>query len=184
MLPGRWLLSGGCPPPSPLLPPLAALRSFFFLVMSAPPLSPAFLGFRPRVPWALALCVVFFFSLLPLGSLGALACFVSRARPLAAPWWLLPPPHSSPFVSCCRSLPWVFFFFVCAPPLSLAFYDFRPRVPWALARVLFVWWPSRCPALRVLAPRLYVPPGRFAGSIRALVRDRLEGLSQLVIKST
>ena len=54
--PSGWLLSGGCPPPSPfcvsrfLLPPLGALRLFFlffFVLLSALPFSLAFFGFQP-----------------------------------------------------------------------------------------------------------------------------------------
>ena len=63
---------------------------FFFC---APPLSQAFSGFWPRVPWALALCVVCFVGLPLLGSSCALAAFVVSAWQLAAPWWLLPPPQ-------------------------------------------------------------------------------------------
>ena len=74
---------------SPSLPVL-----FFFF--RALPLSLAFSGFRPRVPWALALCDVCFVGLPLFGSSCALAPFVFSAWPFAAPWWLLPPP---PFVS-------------------------------------------------------------------------------------
>ena len=65
---------------------------FFFFFLCAPPLSPAFSGFRPRVPWASALCVVCFVGLPLLGSPCALSSFVLSAWPLAAPGWLLPPP--------------------------------------------------------------------------------------------
>ena len=88
----------------------------FFLLFCTPPLSPAFLGFRPWVPWASALRVVFFFCLLPLCSSCALACFLFPPWPLAAPWWLLPPPPL-PF---CFSLPLgalgLFFFSSCVRP--------------------------------------------------------------------
>ena len=60
--------------------------------------------------------------------------------PLAAPSFCLARP---PLYWGCRSLgplfahpsfpPPPFFFFFRAPPLSLAFFGFRPRVPWALA---------------------------------------------------
>ena len=162
-------------------PPLFASRSFccrrsvpcvFFslLLLSAPPLSLEFSGFWPRVPWALALCFVG----LPLpGSPCALASFVCLARPLAAPWWLLPPP---PPLLCLAVLvvaarcSVLFFFLRCAPPLSLAFFGFRPRVPWAsaLCVVCFVALPlhgSPCalasfvlPAWLLAAPWWLLPP--------------------------
>ena len=106
---GRLLhLGAWCPPPLPLCLAgfVAAARCpppFFFLPL--PPLSLAFSGFRPRVPWALALCFV---------------CFVGRAFSplfsppsgrLAAPRWLLPPPpfcvsqfSSLPHSAVCRVL--------------------------------------------------------------------------------
>ena len=108
-----------------------------FLFLCAPPLSLAFSGFHPRVPWASELCFVCFVGLPLPGSPCALALFVCPARPLAAPWWLLPPPL---FVSRgfrrCRSVLRPFFCFFslrCAPPFSLAFSGFRPQVPWASA---------------------------------------------------
>ena len=68
--------------------------SFFssFFLRCAPPLSLASSGFRPRLPWASALCVVCLAGLPLLSSPCALASFVLSAWPLAAPWWLLPPP--------------------------------------------------------------------------------------------
>ena len=132
--PGRWLLCGGCcPPPFPPLLRLAVFVAaarclgfvlfFCFFLSSAPPLSLAFSGFRPRVPWALALCLVLFFFPSRLPALRAL----SRVLCLRLSRWLLPggccPPPSPP----------PFFFFLCAPPLSLAFSGFQPRVPRALA---------------------------------------------------
>ena len=79
-------------------PPPTAWCSFFFLLFflrCAPPFSPAFFGFRPRVPWASALGVVCFVGLPLLGCPCVLASFVPPVWPLAAPWWLLPRP---PFV--------------------------------------------------------------------------------------
>ena len=68
--------------------------SFFFLPFfpCAPPLSPDCSGFRPRVPWASALCVVCFVGLPPLGSPCACPSFVLSAWLVVAPRWLLPPP--------------------------------------------------------------------------------------------
>ena len=66
---------------------------FFFPFLScAPPLSPAFSGFRPRVPWASALCVVGFVGVPPLGSPCACPSFVLSASLVLAPRRLLPPP--------------------------------------------------------------------------------------------
>ena len=85
-----WLLP---PPPPPLGAP------FFFFLRCAPSFSPATSGFRPWVPWASALRVVCLVGLPLLGTPCVLASFVPPFWPLAAPWWLLPPP---PFV--CRGL--------------------------------------------------------------------------------
>ena len=71
---------------------------FFFFFLRAPPLSPAFSGFRPRVPWAsaLALFVLLAFRFSALRAPVPLSCF-----PLGC--WLLPrgccPPPPPPFVS-------------------------------------------------------------------------------------
>ena len=236
----------GLPFSSPLFvpsPPRFALSFFFPLsvaVFRALPLSLAFFGFRPRVPWALALCVVSLVGLALLGPPCAFAPFVLPAWPLVVAWWS-PPPFVSCGSSCRRSVPGVFFFlsscprfrclslsspgclgpwrwalrffFLCflalrvlspfwclllgrwlllggqcpppplpfsvarfsslplgavffffrflhAPPLSLAFFGFRDRLPWALA-LCFVCFPtSRCSALCALSPRFCVSPGR------------------------
>ena len=137
---------------------------------------------------------------LPLPFLVALAlCFGCFSRPLAA-WLfvrsrlvcvsrlavgcslVVSPPPPSPFVSrgFRRSflVPWCCFFgffflfpfFPCAPPLSMAFSRFRPRVSWAsaLCVVCFVGLPPlgspcACPsfvlsAWLVVAPRWLLPP--------------------------
>ena len=97
LLVGRWLLPPP-PPPFAVFVVFARCLGFFFslLFFCAPPLSQAFSGFRPRVPWASALCVVCFVGLTLLGSPCALASFVLSVLPLAAPWWLLPPPPRPP----------------------------------------------------------------------------------------
>ena len=86
---------------------------FFFFLFSpffpfAPPLSPAFSGFRPRVPWASALCVVCFVGLLPPGSPCACPSFVLSAWLVVAPRRLQPPPPSllSRGFRRCRSALW------------------------------------------------------------------------------
>ena len=129
---------GCCPPPLSFVSPCFSRCRFvlrwFFPSRCAPPLSLAFSGFRPRVPWALALCAVCSVGLLLLGSLCALASFVVTAWLLAAPWWLSPPPLFCVWLFFSLPLCAPFFFLSrCAPPLSLAFSGFRPRVPWALA---------------------------------------------------
>ena len=116
-------LAVGCsvvvsPPPPPFLclavfgaPAWCLGGVFFFFFFSffpcAPPLSPAFSGFRPRVLWASALCVVCFVGLPPLGSPCACPSFVLSAWLVVAPRRLLPPP---PFLSRgfrrCRSALW------------------------------------------------------------------------------
>ena len=100
LLLGRWLLFGGFSPH--LLPLCVSLFSsllhgavvlfFFFFLPCAPPLSPAFSCFRPRVPWASALCVFCSVGLPPLGSPCACPSFVLSAWLVVAPRRLLPPP--------------------------------------------------------------------------------------------
>ena len=123
-----WFL----PPPFPfcvsrfsllLLGALVFFVFFFFFPFfpCAPPLSLAFSGFRPRVPWASALCVVCSVGLPPLGSPCACPSFVLSASLVVALRWLLPPPPPPLFVSrfswlplgavcrvlCCAVPPWV-----------------------------------------------------------------------------
>ena len=148
----RWLLSS---PPPPLLclgvfvVPARCL-GFFFLSFRAPPLSPAFSGFRPRVPWALALCFVCFsrpppawlsmrFRLVCVSRL-AVGCSLVVAAPPCPPLLCL-----AFFVAPagCLGVFFFFFFFLRAPLLSPAFFGFGPRVPWAsvLCVVCFVGLP-------------------------------------------
>ena len=104
-------LAGRCSPPplfvsrfsSLLLGALVLLFCFFFFSFfpCAPPLSPAFSGFRPRVPWASALCVVCFVGLPPLGSPCACPSFVLSAWLVVAP---PPPPFFSRGSRRCRSV--------------------------------------------------------------------------------
>ena len=114
------------------LPPSWSLFFFFSVaVFRAPPLSPAFFGFRPRVPWALALCVVCLVGLALLGPPCALATFVLRAWLLVVAWWLPPPP---PF---CVSR-----FFL--PPLRCLCFFFLVRAP-VVSRFLWSVLGARCP---------------------------------------
>ena len=161
-------------------PPPPSCVFFSLLVRCAPPLPLAFSGFRPRVPSALALCVVCFVGPPPLGSACALAAFVFPAWPFAAPWWLLPPrppPPPSLFVSrgfrhCCSG-PFLFFFVfffcllcscllarrssavlaVCPPPPSLVCFAGLPLLgsPCALAAFVF-------PARPLAPPWWLLPP--------------------------
>ena len=133
----RWLffsasrLAVGCslvvapPPPSPFvsrgfrrscLVPWCFFFSFFFFLCS-PPLSPAFSGFRPRVPWAsaLALFALLAFRFSALRALVPLSC-------LPPGCWLLPRGGCPPpplFVSrgfrSCRS---VLFAVLCCASLG------------------------------------------------------------------
>ena len=111
-------------PPPPLLclavsvAPAGCLGGFFFL-LCGPPLSPAFSGFRPRVPWASALCVVCFVGLPLLGSpwVSPLSCFPPGRWLLPAGCCPPPPLCVSLFSSlplgavcgvlCCAVCPWV-----------------------------------------------------------------------------
>ena len=137
---------------------------FLFLFRFAPRLSLGFSRFWPRVPWALALCVVCFVGLRfsALRALSPLLVFfclaVGCSLVVAAP---LPPPLLclAVFVAAARCP--VFFpllcscllawrssavFAVCCPPPSL---------------FLFVLRVSRNSALRVLLLLLFFPPGRW-----------------------
>ena len=137
----------------------------FCFSLSAPPLSLAFPGFRHRVPWALAPCFAFFF---PRASrLCVRSRFFFPASPSAAPWCLVTPPPLPLYLACLVAAA---FFFLRAPPLSLAFSGFRRQVPWALALcfVCFVGLPllgSPCalsffsvPPDRLLLPGGCCPP--------------------------
>ena len=148
-------------------PPPSFFFRFSVVVSLAPPLSLAFFGFRPRVPLALALCVVCFVGLALLGSPCALASLVLPGR------WLLFGGLLTPFVSrcCCRrSVRCLFFyFFLWAPSLSSAFSSFRPRVPLALALCFVCFGSLRlpgspcalasfvCPAWPLLSPWWLLP---------------------------
>ena len=156
--PGRWLLpGGGCCPPPPLLCLavfVAAARCsvlFFFFLRCVPPLSLAFSGFRPRVPWALAL-YSFFFLLPPASRLFSPVFCLPLGR------WLLPggccPSPSLPFcVSRFSSLPLGALFVLFFTSSSCV----RPRCLWlslvsgpgclgfsALCVVCFVGLPLLC----------------------------------------
>ena len=111
--------------------------------------------------------VVFLGLPLP-GSPCARASFVSPAWSLAALWWLLPRPPPLLCVAVFVAPAWClggfsfsfffsFFFFLCAPPLSPAF--FRPRVPWASGLALFALLAFCFSALRALVPLSCFPLG-------------------------
>ena len=134
VLPGRRLLSGGCCPPHPFVPrcfcgPRSVLRSVFFFGLLRPCCLWPPLVSGPGCPatWRYA------FFLPPASRLFPPILCLLLGR------WLLPGGccHPPPplvclafFVAAARCL--IFFFiFLCAPPLSLAFSGFRPRVPWA-----------------------------------------------------
>ena len=154
---GRWLLIGAwCPPPPfPLCLAgfVAAARCppFFlsFLSLRAPLLSLDPSGFRPRVPWALALCFVCFVGLPLLGSPCALSSFcVSPGR------WLLPggccPPPPCHLVLRC------FFFAFCALVVSgFLWFPAPGALGLGAARCLLCW------ALRAFSPLSCLPSGRW-----------------------
>ena len=159
---GRWLLLGAWCPPPPFICvwlvsslPLGAPPPFF-LSLRAPMLSLAFSGFRPRVPWALALCFVCFVGLPLLSSPCAPSFFCVLPGGWLLPGGCCPPPLplGAPF----------FFFSLplrCAPPLSPTFPGFRPMVPWAWAlRVVFFVGPPLL-GLRAFSPLSCLPSGRW-----------------------
>ena len=165
LLPGRWLLPGGCrpllPPPSPFVSrgfrhrrsvPCFLFFFFFFLPFtSCAPVVSALLWFPAPGALGLGACVVCSLGLSLLSSPCALASFVSPARPLAAVWWLPPPPPPPPSPSVSRgfrrrcSVPCFFFlpFPFCAPVVSGFLWFPAPecRRPWGC--VLFVLLASR-----------------------------------------
>ena len=131
-----WPGRAGRPPGRVLVRLTFSFGRFVFLLC----LAPSGLGLPPSLslllpfPVALALCLVVFLGLPLPGSPCARASFVSPAWPLAALWWLLPPP--SPFVSrgfrrSCL-VPWCFslFFFLFLLPLC------------ALVVSGFLWFPA------------------------------------------
>ena len=143
---------------SALLGPLRAgvapiLVLFFPLsvaVLRAPPLSLAFFDFWPRVPWALALCVVCLVGLALLGPPCTPAPFVLPAWLLLVAWWLPPPPP----LLCLAVFP--------LPPLRSLCFSFPCSRPRCLSRSVVsgpgCFGPWRC-ALRFffpLVPRLSV----------------------------
>ena len=142
-------------PPPPPPPSLFVSRAFrrlrqlpcFFSLLRAPPLSPAFSGFRPWLPRALALCVVCFVGLPLLGSPGALVSFVSPAWPLAAPLWLLPPPPLcvSRFSSLPLGAPFVFSLSLCASVVSRFFWFPAPGALGLGAVCCLRCWPLASP---------------------------------------
>ena len=127
---------------------------FFFLV------SPLFFPCTPFVS-----CFLWFLAPGALG-LGASCCsfcwpraswlsvrssFLCVAWPLASP--VVPPPLSLAAVAVPRCLALFFFFLLSAPPLSLAFFVSRPRVPWALALLCVC-----CALLSLLCVFFFCPP--------------------------
>ena len=138
------------PPPPPLcVSRFSRSRDFFFFsfFFSCAPVSPALSGFRPRVPRALALCVVCFVGLPLLGSLCALASFVFPPGR-----WLLtggcPPPPPllclAVFVGASRCS--LFFFFVVRLRGLRLYLVSGPGCPGPWRCVLFVSRAAGCGA--------------------------------------
>ena len=162
---GCSLVVAAPPPPSPtllcLVVSVAAARCLVFFFLPFPfcaPVVSAFSVFRPRVPRALALCVVCFVGLPLLGSPCALASFVFPAWPLVALWWLLPPPPPLCFAVFVAAAwcPVCFFLSLCAP---VVFGFLRFPAPGALglgAVCCLLCWPP--------ASRLSVRSGLFCVS--------------------
>ena len=149
--------------------------SFVFFPFSslAPPLSLAFFGFWPRVPWALALCVVCFVRLALTGSPCALAFFVLPGRwPLSGG---CPPPSLSR--CCCRSslrCACLFYFFSSSlrPPWLWLSVSSGPGCPGPWRLFVFVVLGSLCPVF-FFSFIFSFPPSRF------FVRSRLFCVSGL-----
>ena len=159
---GRWLFPVGCapPPPPPLLCLVVSPRSrsvpwFFFLLFCAPPLSPAFSGFRPRVPWALALCFVCF-SRPPAARLSVRSCRICVSCLAVGCFLVVAPPPPLPFcVSPFSSLllgALVFFLLLLWAPVVSGFLWCPAPAALGLVRCL-LFWPS--------ASRLSVRSGLF-----------------------
>ena len=144
------------PAPAPLglgglffFPPPPPPACGFFVFFCAHPLSLAFSGFRPGVPWALALCAVCFACLL-LHSLRALSpclCFPPGS-------WLLPGgcPPPPPYVSrrFRRYLSLLGFFFPLCAPIVCGFCWFPAPGALGLGAVgcLFCWHPASLLSVR------------------------------------
>ena len=176
-----WLGRAGRPPGRVLVRLTFSFGRFVFLLCLAPfglglPLSWSFVcpppppfgvSFSPLLFSARPLCVLLSLVFGP-GCPGPWGCvlFVLLALRALSSCWCFPP--APPFAShgfCCRcSVPCVFFFLLLlsAPPLSLAFPGFRPRVPLAFA-LCFVFFPflSCLWALRALSPVFCLPLSRW-----------------------
>ena len=136
---------------------------FVFFVRCAPPLSLAFAGFRPRVPWALARCVFFFSPPAPLLSVRSRLVCVSRlvvgcALVVAAS----PPLCLAVFVAASRCSGFFFFFsfpFVVRPRHLWFLLVSGPGCPgpWRCV-VSFFSLASRFSARCSLFPLLCLPP--------------------------
>ena len=167
-----WL-AGGCSPVVAAPPPYpsvsgrfrrsCSLPGFFFTLPLCAPVVSGFLWFLAL--GALGLGAVFCFFSRPTlpGSPCAHGLFVSTPWPLAAPWWLLPPPPS-PFVSrgfrrSC-SVP-CFFFPLCALVVPGLLWFPALGCPGGRGCALFALLAFRLPALRALSPLSCFPPGRW-----------------------
>ena len=139
LLPGRWLLPGGCrlPPPLPrlcLVLFVVAARCLVFFFWGALVVS-GFLWFpAPAAAGLGAVCCLFCWPPAARLSVRSRLVCVSRlavgcSLVVAAP----PPLCVSRFSSLPLGAPFFFFSSRCAPPLSPAFSGFGPWVPWASA---------------------------------------------------
>ena len=154
------VLGAAPPPPIPLCLAgfVAAARChplfFVFFFLRAPPLSLAFSGFRPRVPWALALCFVCFVGLPLLGSPCALSFFCVSPRRWLLPGGCCPPPP-------CRLMLCSFFFFVVGPRSLRLSPVSGPACLGPRRCALFALSASRFSALRAFSPLSCLPSGRW-----------------------
>ena len=161
-----WLAAGCCPPPLLCLAVFRCFRSvpsFFFLSSCAPPLSPAFPGFRPRLPWALALCFVCL-SMPPAARLSVRAPLVCVSRLTVGCSLVVASPPPLPFcVSPFSSLllgALVFFSSVRPRCLRLSLVS-GPGCPGPRRCALFALLAFRFSALRALSPLSCFLPRRW-----------------------
>ena len=139
---------------------------FFLLFLLAPPLSPAFSGFRPRVPWALGLCVVCF-SGPPAARLSVRSRLVCVSRLAVGSSLVVAPPPPllclAVFVAAarCSFLSFLFFSCVVRPRCLWLSLVSGPGCPVPRRCAFFALLASRFSAPCALSPLSCFPPGRW-----------------------
>ena len=139
----RWIRRCRSVPPPP-----------FFSFPACAPMSLAFSGFRPRVPWALALCFVCFVGLPLLGSPCALSSFCVSPGCSLLPGGCCPPPP-------CRLVLRSFFFCVVRPRCLRLSLVSGPGCLGPRRCALFALLASRFSTVRAFSPLSCLLSGRW-----------------------